>query len=137
MSEKEKNNILSQKEIEFTVIKFLKKGVRRTKYNNEHWFSLVDIIDALVDTENPNRYWSDLKTKMQKDENFQLYDFIVRLKIQSADCKFYETDCTKVEGILRIIQSVPSKNAESFKRWLAKVGFERLEEHNNPDLTKN
>jgi DNA-damage-inducible protein D len=131
----EKKSIIIPKQGECVVAKFLKKDVRKTFHNNEWWFSTVDIIGVLSESDNPRRYWSDLKNKMEKEEGFQLYDFIVQLKLPSKDGKLYETDCTNIEGILRVVQSVPSKNAEPFKKWLAKVGFDRIQEQQNPDLT--
>lgn len=96
------------------------------------YYSVVDIIGALTDSTNARRYWTDLKAKMQTDENNQLYDFIVQLKLKSSDGKKYSTDCADAEGVLRIIQSVPSKKAEPFKMWLARVGKERLDEIEQP-----
>ncbi len=120
---------------ECVVGKFTGKDVRKTFHNNEWCFSIVDVIDALVNNDNPNRYWSDLKTKMLKEEHSQLYDFIVSLDFPSKkDGKNYKSDASGVEGILRIIQSIPSKSAEPFKRWLAKTGFERIKERENPHL---
>ncbi len=96
--------------------------------------SVIDVIEILTDTENPRMYWSDLKRKMRKEGFFELYDFIVQLKMGAADCKKYLTDCANAEVLLRIIQTIPSPKAEPFKRWLAQVGYERLEEIENPEL---
>ena len=114
---------------------FEEKGIRRTWEKGKWYFSVVDVVFALTDSKNPRRYWSDLKIKLS-DEGYdiQLYDFIVQLKLESTDGKKYKTDCADTEGILRIIQSIPSPKAESFKRWLAKVGSERIEEIQNPEL---
>lgn len=103
---------------------------------NEKWyFSIVDIIDALTDSSNSRRYWSDLKRKMKEDEGTnQLYDIIVQLKLESSDGKKYNTDVADIEGIFRIIQSVPSPKAEPFKLWLAKVARERIDEIVDPEL---
>ena len=100
----------------------------------EKWyFSIIDIISILTDSNNPRRYWSDLKTKLTNDEGFeQLYDKIVQLKLESSDGKKYNTDCADVETMLRIIQSIPSKKAEQVKQWLAKVGYERMKEMADP-----
>lgn len=101
----------------------------------QRWFfSIIDVIEVLTDTTNARRYWSDLKRKLIKEGFDELYEIIVQLKLESADGKKYETDCTDAEGLLRIIQSVPSPKAEPFKRWLAKVGYERLEEIENPEI---
>ena len=96
------------------------------------WFSIIDIVEILSGSDNPRRYWSDLKRKL-KDEGSQLYDKIVQLKMQSADGKFYKTDAADTKQILRIIQSIPSKKAEPFKQWLAKVGSERIDQMVDPE----
>jgi hypothetical protein len=101
----------------------------------EEWlFSVVDVVEVLSGTDNPRRYWSDLKRKM-KAEGSQLYDKIVQLKMKSADGKRYNTDVANTEQLLRIIQSVPSPKAEPFKVWLARVGSERIDETVDPELT--
>ena len=114
---------------------FEEKEIRRTWEKGKWYFSVVDVVFALTDSKNPRRYWSDLKIKLS-DEGYdiQLYDFIVQLKLESTDGKKYKTDCADTEGILRIIQSIPSPKAEPFKRWLAKVGSERIAEIQNPEL---
>ena len=102
----------------------------------EWYFSIVDIIGILTDSKNPRRYWSDLKRKMKDEEGaVQLYENIVQLKLKSPDGKMRETDATDMQGILRIIQSVPSPKAEPFKMWLAEVGKERIDETIDPELT--
>jgi len=106
--------------------------IRRILVGNDWYYSIVDVVGALTDSTNPRRYWSDLKDKMINEEGFELYDIIVQLKLESKDGKKYATDCGDNEGVLRIIQSVPSKKAEPFKKWLAKVGNERLEEIDQP-----
>src|SRR3989344_4503758 len=111
------------------------KAIRRKIVNNEWFFSVVDIVGVLTDSTIPKRYWSDLKIKL-KEEGFESYDKIVQLKLKSGDGKEYETDCADTEGIFRIIQSIPSKKAEPFKRWLAHVGYERLQEIENPELAQ-
>jgi hypothetical protein len=100
----------------------------------EKWyFSVIDVIQVLTDSNNPRRYWSDLKRKLEEEGFFQLYDIIVQLKMMSPDGKKYVTDSIDTEGLLRIIQSIPSPKAEPFKQWLAKVGYERLEETQDPE----
>lgn len=101
---------------------------------NEKWyFSIIDVIAILTESNNPRRYWSDLKIKLIDDEGFsQLYEKIVQLKLTSTDGKKYNTDCANIETIFRIIQSVPSKKAEPIKQWLAKVGHERIQEMADP-----
>lgn len=102
----------------------------------EWYFSIVDIIGILTDSKNPRRYWSDLKRKMKDEEGaVQLYENIVQLKLKSSDGKMRETDASDMQGIFRIIQSVPSPKAEPFKMWLAEVGKERIDETIDPELT--
>ncbi|MDR2694653.1 MAG: Bro-N domain-containing protein [Chitinispirillales bacterium] len=98
------------------------------------WFSVVDIIAILTDSDSPRRYWSDLKRKL-KAEGSQLYENIVQLKMEAADGKMYLTDVADTEQVLRLIQSVPSKKAEPFKLWLARVGRERIDETVDPELS--
>jgi len=114
---------------------FNEKQIRRKLISNKWFFSIVDIIKALTDSTIPRRYWSDLKAKL-KEEGFESYDKIVQLKLKSEDGKEYETDCADTEGIFRIIQSIPSKKAEPFKKWLARVGYERVQEIENPELAQ-
>jgi hypothetical protein len=114
---------------------FKGKQIRKTIYNNEWYFSVTDIIQVLTNSSNPRRYWSDLKIKISENEGFiQLYEKIVQLKLESSDGKKYITDTANTETMFRIIQSVPSPKAEPFKRWLAKVGYERIQEIEDPEL---
>lgn len=99
----------------------------------EWYFSIVDVISVLTGTENPRRYWSDLKRKLKKEGANELYEKIVQLKMLSSDGKRYKTDVANTEQLLRIIQSVPSPKAEPFKAWLAMVGRERIEETIDPE----
>ena len=108
----------------------------RTKWDEDigdYFYSIVDVISVLTESKNPRRYWSDLKSKMKK-EGTHLYDDIVQLKMKSSDGKFYKTDVATTKQLLRIIQSVPSPNAEPFKQWLAHVGNERLNEMADPEI---
>jgi hypothetical protein len=98
-----------------------------------YYFSVVDIVAILTESNNPRRYWSDLKIKLKEDEGFeQLYEKIVQLKLQAPDGKKRDTDCTDAQTMLRIVQSIPSKKAEPIKQWLAKVGYERMQEMSDP-----
>lgn len=125
-----------QKDSEDTHIAlFNEKAIRRKLIDSKWFFSIIDIVEALTESTIPRRYWSDLKIKL-KEEGFESYDKIVQLKLKSGDGKEYETDCADTEGIFRIIQSIPSKKAEPFKRWLAKVGYERVQEIENPELAQ-
>ena len=101
----------------------------------EEWFfSVVDVCAVLSGSDNPRRYWSDLKRKLKAEGAVQLYEKIVQLKMKSSDGKNYKTDAADTEQILRIIQSIPSPRAEPFKLWLAQVGRERIEETIDPEL---
>lgn len=113
---------------------FKKKYVRRHwDENKELWcFSIIDVITILTDSNRPRRYWNDLKTKL-KQEGSELSDKIGQLKMRSSDGKYYSTDVADTETLLRLIQSIPSPKAEPFKLWLAKVGYERMEETDDPE----
>ncbi len=108
---------------------FEQKRIRQTEHNGETYFSVVDIIDALTDSPNPNNYWVKLKSR----EN-QLVTVCHRLKMKAADGRQRETDCTNTEGVFRIIQSVPSPKAEPFKMWMASLGKRELDEIADPEL---
>lgn len=101
--------------------------------NEEWYFSIIDVIRVLTGSENPRRYWSDLKRKLKSEGATQLYENIVQLKMMSSDGKSYKTDAATTEQLLRIIQSIPSPRAEPVKRWLAQVGRERIEETIDPE----
>ncbi len=128
----------SEKELQKTANKiavFEDKKIRRLFHKGEWYFSVVDIIEALTDSSNPRRYWSDLKIQLSEKEGFsQLYGKIVQLKLESSDGKKYETDTANTETVFRIIQSIPSLKAEPFKRWLAQIGYERIQEIEDPEL---
>lgn len=124
---------LNQEELNKLVV-FQEKNIRRTWFNEEWWFSIIDVIETLTENKRPRKYWSDLKKKLSEEENSQLSDYIGQLKLPAADGKKYKTDCANTEGIFRVIQSIPSPKAEPFKRWLAKVGYERVQEIENPEL---
>ena len=101
----------------------------------EKWyFSIVDVIEILTDSPRPRKYWNALKTKL-KSEGSELSQKLGQLKMQSEDGKFYLTDVADTEQLLRLIQSIPSPKAEPFKQWLAKTGYERIEESQNPELS--
>ena len=97
------------------------------------WFSVVDVVQVLTESKSAKRYWSDLKRKLaQESGSEQPYEEIVQFKLQAADGKQRETDCAKAETLLRIVQSIPSPKAEPIKLWLAKVGYERMQEIADP-----
>ena len=116
-------------------IKVFENKKVRTAWNEETedwYFSVIDVIEILTESENPRRYWSDLKIKLST-EGSELYDDIVQLKLPAADGKMRITDVLDTKGILRLVQSVPSPKAEPFKMWLAKVGSDRLDEIADPE----
>lgn len=116
-----------------------KLKIFQEKHIRSHWdsdqelwyFSVIDVIEVLTDSSIPKRYWTDLKKKLAL-EGSQLYEEIVQLKFPAADGKKYSTDCANTEVLLRLIQSIPSPKAEPFKLWLAKVGYERMQEMTDP-----
>src|SRR3990167_1712203 len=114
--------------VETKIAIFRGKKIRKTIYKNEWWFSVIDVIEALTGTDRPRKYWNDLKKKLEKEGFSELSENIGQLKIIAPDGKRRETDCANTETIFRIIQTVPSPKAEPFKRWLAKVGYERVQE---------
>jgi len=113
---------------------FKGKEIRKVIFQNEWWFSIIDVVEALVETDRPRKYWNDLKTKIKEEGNNQLSDFIGQLKLVGQDGKKYLTNCANTETVFRIIQSIPSPKAEPFKMWLAKVGYERVQEIEDPEL---
>jgi len=115
-------------------IKLFEQKKVRTHFDNEKeiwYFSVIDVIEILTDSSIPKRYWSDLKKKLIK-EGSQLYEKIVQLKFEAADGKKYASDCLETKDLLRLIQSIPSPKAEPFKQWLAKTGYERMQEISDP-----
>jgi len=118
-------------------IKLFESKKIRSEWNESEqkwYFAIIDVIEVLTESNNPRRYWSDLKRKLNAEGFSQLYEIIVQLKMISSDGKRYVTDCANAKGLLRIIQSIPSSKAEPFKQWLAQVGSDRLDEIENPEL---
>ena len=113
---------------------FKGKKIRKIIHNNEWWFSVIDIIEILTGSDRPRKYWSDLKKKLADEGYIELSEKIGQLKLMASDGKYYSTDCANTETMLRIIQSVPSPKVEPLKRWLARVGYERVQEIENPEL---
>lgn len=116
-------------------IKLFQNSQIRTKWDSkieDYYFSIIDVIGVLTESKNPNRYWSDLKIKLN-DESGEPYENIVRLKMPASDGKMRLTDVATTKQLLRIIQSVPSPKAEPFKQWLAQLGKERLDEIADPE----
>src|SRR3990167_4297778 len=117
------------------LVVFEDSQIRRIFHKGEWYFSILDIVRILAGTTNPRRYWPELKKQLIDNEGFaQLLGKIEQLKLESSDGKKYLTDTANTETVFRIIQSIPSPNAEPFKRWLAKVGYERIQEIENPEL---
>jgi len=113
---------------------FQKKEIRKIIHKNEWWFSVVDIIEALTQTERPRKYWNDLKKKLINEGYNEVSEKIGQLRLPTPDGKMRETDCANTETIFRIVQTKPSPKAEPFKRWLARVGYERIQEIEDPEL---
>jgi DNA-damage-inducible protein D len=118
------------------IIVFGAKQIRRAWVDEQWYFSVVDIVAALTDSDNPRNYWNMMKAREMKESEIQLSTFCVQLKMTSSDGKSYKTDCVNTEAAFRIIQSIPSPKAEPFKRWLAEVGYQRIQEIENPELAQ-
>lgn len=106
-------------------------------YKDEYYYSIVDVVSILTKSKRPRKYWSDLKLKLKNEEDFEVSDRIGQLRLKAPNGKLRETDCTDTETMFRIIQSIPSKNANKFKLWLARMGYERIKEIENPELAQN
>ena len=115
------------------LVVFQDKKIRRIWHNDEWWFSVVDVVAVLTDSKDPKDYWYRLK-KRELEQEVELSTNCRQLKLPSADGKLYATDCANTKSLFRIIQSIPSKKAEPFKQWLAQVGYERIEEIENPEI---
>jgi DNA-damage-inducible protein D len=124
----EKANLLESTKISI----FKGQKIRKLIFNGEWWFSILDIISVLTDSPQPKTYWAKMKDRDK--ELTQPFPFWEQLKLPADDGKMRETDCADTEGIFRLIQSIPSPKAEPFKRWLAKVGYERVQEIEDPEL---
>ena len=129
MAEDEENNVNNE-------IKLFEGKQVRSAWDNEKeewYFSVVDVVAVLTDSKNPRDYWYRVKRRMSEEEKSELSTFCRQLKLTSSDGKKYETDAADMQGILRIIQSIPSPKAEPFKMWLATVGKERIDEVIDPE----
>ena len=113
---------------------FEDKQIRKEMFQGEWWFSVIDLVGALTDSAQPSKYWTAMKARVQSEGEFQLSTICRQLKLESTDGKKYETDCSNTEGLFRIIQSIPSPKAEPLKLWLAKAGYERIQEIEDPEL---
>ncbi len=112
------------------------KKIRKVLHNGEWYFSVVDIVGILTGSLDSRKYWNKLSQRL-KGEGGQLVTICHQLKLEASDGKKYLTDCANKQGIFRIIQSIPSKRVEPFKLWLAKVGSDRIDEIENPELAQN
>src|SRR3990172_237021 len=110
------------------------KRIRKSIHDNEWWFSIIDVIEVLVGSDRPRKYWNDLKGKLISEGYFEVSEKIGQLKMVAPDGKMRLTDCANTETMFRIIQSIPSPRVEPFKRWLAMVGKERIDEIGDPQL---
>ena len=110
------------------------KQIRKAFHKGEWWFSIIDVVETLVGGERPRKYWNDLKKKLITEGYIEVSEKIGQLKMAAPDGKQRLTDCANTETLFRIIQSIPSPKVEPLKRWLAKVGKERLDEIENPEL---
>ena len=119
------------------LVVFQDKKIRRIWYEEQWFFSVVDVVGVLTDSDNPRNYWSMLKTREKESSNIELSTNCVQLGLIAEDGKLRETDCANTEALFRIIQSIPSKKAEPFKIWLAQVGYERIQEIENPELAQD
>ncbi len=121
------------------LVTFNNKNIRRLWDDQEEkwYFSVVDVISVLTDSDKPRDYWYRMKQREKETSGVELSTFCRQLKLESADGKRYETDCADTESVFRIIQSIPSTKAEPFKLWLSRVGYERVEEVADPELAIN
>lgn len=113
---------------------FQKQDIRKQLYNGEWWFSVVDVVAVLTDSKDPSAYWRKLKQRLLQEGSDQTVTNCHGLKMTAADGKQRVTDALNTEDMFRLVQSIPSKKAEPFKRWLARVGYERVQDIENPEL---
>ncbi len=118
------------------IVVFESKKIRRIWHNEEWYFSVVDVVGALTDSANPRDYWFKMKTRVKSEDGIELSTICRQLKLEAPDGKMRETDCANTKGMFRIIQSIPSPKAEPFKLWLAQVGYDRIQEIENPELAQ-
>lgn len=111
-----------------------RKEIRSIFHENAWWFSVTDVIEAVAETDRPSKYWTDLKKKLDREGYSELSEKIGKLKMTSMDGKNRDTDCIDTETLFRLIQSIPSKKAEPFRKWLAKIGYERILEIQDPEI---
>ena len=110
------------------------KHIRKVLHEGDWWFAVIDIVEVLTESSVPKRYWSDLKRKLASEGYIEVSEKIGQMKMPAPDGKMRLTDCANTETMFRIIQSIPSPKVEPLKRWLARVGKERIDEIENPEL---
>jgi len=110
------------------------RQIRKAFHEGEWWFSIIDVVEVLVGGDRPRKYWNDLKKKLTAEGYLEVSEKIGQLKMAAPDGKQRQTDCANAETLFRVVQSIPSPKVEPLKRWLAKVGKERLDEIENPEL---
>ncbi len=120
---------------ESALVAFQGKNIRRIWHKDVWWFSVVDIVGILTESEDSRNYWKVFKHRL-KEEGSEVVTKCNQLKLLASDGKYYETDCATTETVFRLIQSIPSPKAEPFKLWLAKIGYERVQEIENPELAQ-
>nr|WP_318716652.1 Bro-N domain-containing protein [uncultured Treponema sp.] len=124
---------------ENTQIKLFEEKKLRSIWDEEEqqwYFSVIDVVEVLTESVNPRDYWFKMKKRVHSEDGVELSTICRQLKLLSSDGKKYSTDCANVKSLLRIIQSIPSPKAEPFKQWLAQVGYERMQEIENPELAQ-
>ncbi len=118
------------------IVVFKSQQIRRIWHEDQWYFSVVDVVRALTDSVNARDYWFKMKIRVKSEDDIELSIICRQLKLQAVDGKMRETDCANTQSLFRIIQSIPSPKAEPFKRWLAKVGYQRVQEIENPELAQ-
>lgn len=122
----------------YLINKLFNNEIIRTVWDKEeekYYVSAVDVSGVLAESKEPRKYWSWLKNKVKKEDDFELSSITRQLKLKASDGKYYKTDVVDIEGMFRIIESIPSKNAEPIKQWLAKLGSERIDEVFDPSIS--
>ena len=120
---------------EMQLVLFRGKEIRQVCHNDEWFFAIVDVVGALTDSSNPTRYWSELRKKLLSEEGVEeLFDDIEQLPFEASNGKMYRSDACNTQTLFRIIQSITSPKAAPFKKWLAKVGYERIQEIQDPEI---
>ncbi|MDR0833089.1 MAG: Bro-N domain-containing protein [Candidatus Symbiothrix sp.] len=131
-----KSTLMGSNVVKTTAVQLFEEKRVRTYWDEtaeERYFSVVDVVEILTDSINPRDYWFRMKQRVQLEDGIELSTICRQLKLMSSDGKKYNTDCANTQSLLRIIQSIPSPKAEPFKQWLARVGYERIQETIDPE----